>query len=58
MEKGFVSLYRVSDAESSPEEHAISKDRYLTNPAAMSSLRDEFIKDWDILLALSTHGPM
>ena len=57
MEKGFVFLYRVSDAES-PEEHAISKDRYLTNPAAMSSLREEFIKDWDILLALSTHGPM
>ena len=57
MEAGFVQL-NPTKTPKDEEERAISKDSVLSNSASMIALRDEFIRDHNILLALSTHGPM
>lgn len=40
------------------EENAIAIERLLMDPQVMEDWKDEFIKDHNAMLALSTHGPM
>ncbi len=60
MKAGFVCLEPTKElsGDCRNEEDAIMTDNYLADPSAMLGLKDEFIKEHNVLLALSTHGPM
>ena len=54
---GFIQVIPKGDPRSL-EEREISKDEFLNDPRTMEAIREDFIKDYNILLALSIHGPM
>ena len=57
MVSGFIQLKPKGDPWSL-EEREISRDEFLNDPRTMEAIREDFIKDYNILLALSIHGPM
>lgn len=57
MVRGFIQLKATGDQENI-EEKEIVKDNFLSDPRTMEAVREDFIKDYNILLALSIHGPM
>lgn len=60
MKGGFIYLEPTKElsGDHRDEEDAIMSDSYLSDHSSMMALRDEFIKEHNVLLALSTHGPM
>lgn len=54
---GFAYLVPTA-TPTTEEEKAIAAESSLMDPQVMLSLREEFIQDHNVMLALTTHGPM
>ena len=60
MKAGFVCFEPTKElsGDRRNEEDAIMTEGYLSDHSVMLCLKQEFIKEHNALLALSTHGPM
>lgn len=57
LEEGFIQLYPMQEPQTA-EEKDITRDEYLHDVKSMQAMREEFVRDHNLLLALSIHGPM